>query len=236
MVDDFYSVLGIKPEFFLSTRPDDFMGEIPTWDKAEQDLKDALKEKNIEYKLKEKDGAFYGPKIDVNIEDVFKRSWQVATIQLDFQLPQRFDCSYTDKDGSKKTPVLLHAAIFGSFERMIGILIEHYGGAFPLWLSPVHVKIISVGESHIDHCKNLACEFESYGIRTEIDDTSETVGNKIRKSSHEKIPYVLVIGDKEINSPKLSVRIRGEKDLVEIEKEKFVKDTLDKVKNKTFEL
>lgn len=244
MTDDFYSVLGIKPKFFLSTRPDNFMGEISTWDKAEKDLKNALKEKNISYELKEKDGAFYGPKIDVNIEDVFKRSWQVATIQLDFQLPQRFNCEYIDKDGNKKILVMLHAAIFGSFERMTGILIEHYGGAFPLWLSPTQIKLISVGESHIEHCEKLANEFKEHGIRVEIDDTSETVGNKIRKSASEKIPYVLVIGDKEINSlqakksnsAKLSVRIRGQKDLVEIEKDKFIGDVLDKINKKSLEI
>ena len=226
MVFEFYSKLGIEPKFFLSTRPDDFMGEVATWDKAERDLKEALAEKNISYDLKEKDGAFYGPKIDVNINDAFGRSWQVATIQLDFQLPGRFGCEYTGSDGAAKTPVLIHAAIFGSFERMIGILTEHYGGNFPAWLAPVQVKILNVGEAHIDFCKELIVKFQDAGLCAELDDSNETVGNKTRKAVNEKIPYILVVGDKEKESDTLAVRERGSRDTTEMNFEELVKKIL----------
>jgi len=147
MVKEYYKSFKIKPEFFLSTRPDDFIGEIPTWNEAENNLKNALKKEKITYGLKEKDGAFYGPKIDIEIKDALGRSWQLATIQLDFQLPQRFNVEYIDKDGSKKNPVMIHAAIFGSFERFIGILLEHTDGNLPLWLSPVQVEIITISDA-----------------------------------------------------------------------------------------
>lgn len=231
MVFEYYAKLGIIPKFFFSTRPDDFMGKIATWDKAEADLKEVLKEKNINYELKEKDGAFYGPKIDVNINDALGRSWQVATIQLDFQLPKRFNCEYIDKNGAAKMPVIIHAAVFGSFERMIGILVEHFAGAFPVWLSPVQVKIVSVAEAHIPTCQKLAAEFKTAGIRAEIDDANETVGNKIRKAVNEKVPYMLVIGDKEANSLTLAVRDRGAQNTREITKTDFIAEVLEKIKN-----
>ncbi|MFH0856377.1 MAG: threonine--tRNA ligase [bacterium] len=232
MVKEYYAALTVDPEFFFSSRPDDFMGEIYAWDKAEESLKNALKKKNIKYGLKEKDGAFYGPKIDVNIKDVFGRSWQVATIQLDFQLPGRFECEYINKDGAKKTPVMIHAAIFGSFERMIGVLIEHFGGAFPLWLSPAQVKIISVGEGHIEFCKKLADEFRAENIRVELDANDETVGNKIRKARMEKVPYVLVIGDKEIGSDKLHINVRGQKEIIEMGKSEFMERVKEEIREK----
>lgn len=232
MVNEYYEALTVKPEFFLSTRPDDFMGEIKTWDMAEESLKTALSGNGIEYGLKDKDGAFYGPKIDVNIKDVYGRSWQVATIQLDFQLAGRFDCEYIDKGDKKKTPVIIHAAVFGSFERMTGILIEHFGGAFPVWLSPVQVKLISVGEGHIEFCHKLAEELRSENIRVEVDDNSETVGNKTRKAVAEKVPYILVIGDKEMGSENLNVRDRGGRETREISKSDFIKEIKDKMINK----
>ncbi|HTX86436.1 MAG TPA: threonine--tRNA ligase [Candidatus Nanoarchaeia archaeon] len=223
MVGEFYAALGIEPKFFLSTRPEDFMGEIATWDKAEKDLREALAEKNISYGLKEKDGAFYGPKIDVNLTDAFGRSWQVATIQLDFQLPGRFGCEYISSDGAAKTPVLIHAAIFGSFERMTGILMEHYGGNFPAWLSPVQVKILSVGEHHLDFCRGLLAKFQAAEVRAELDDSDETVGNKTRKAVNEKVPYILVVGDQEMQSGKLAVRERGSRDTREMSIDELVK-------------
>jgi len=223
MVFEFYNALGIEAKFFLSTRPDDFMGEISVWDKAEKDLREALAEKNIAYGLKEKDGAFYGPKIDVNLTDAFGRSWQVATIQLDFQLPGRFGCEYIANDGSAKTPVMIHAAIFGSFERMTGILTEHYGGAFPVWLAPAQVKILPVGESHLDYCQDLKKKFQDAEVRVEIDDSNETVGNKTRKAINEKVPYILVVGDKEKESGKLAVRERGSRDTREMDFVELIK-------------
>ncbi|MCK4553433.1 threonine--tRNA ligase, partial [Candidatus Parcubacteria bacterium] len=187
MVKEYYAIFKIEPQFYFADRPENYMGEISTWNKAEKALVNALKKEKVKYGLKEKDGAFYGPKIDININDALGRSWQLATIQLDFQLPQRFDLEYIDKKGAKKTPVIIHAAIFGSLERFIGIITEHYAGAFPIWLSPVQVKIISVGEGHKKYCHKLADEFRGHEIRVEVDDANETVGNKIRKATKEKM-------------------------------------------------
>lgn len=221
MIQEYYAALGVEPKFFLSTRPDDFMGEIKTWDKAEADLKKVLESHKINYGLKEKDGAFYGPKIDINILDALKRSWQVATIQLDFQLPQKFNCEYVDENAERKTPVMLHAAIFGSFERMTGILIEHYAGAFPVWLAPVQVRIIPVSENYISYAEEVAEKLT--GFRVEIDRANDTIGKKIRAGEIEKIPYLLVVGEKEVENKTVSVRQRGKIDLGELSLEDFIK-------------
>ncbi|MDD4409717.1 MAG: threonine--tRNA ligase [Candidatus Pacebacteria bacterium] len=221
MIQEYYNALNVEPKFFLSTRPDDFMGEIATWDKAEEDLKRVLAQNGIEnYGLKDKDGAFYGPKIDVNISDALGRSWQVATIQLDFQLPGKFNCEYIDESGERRTPVMLHAAIFGSFERMIGILIEHYAGAFPFWLSPVQIRIIPISENFIDYAKEIEKRLKMF--RIEIDTDNQTIGKKIRAAEMEKIPYVLVVGEKEKSNNTVSVRKRGQQDLGEMSIEKFI--------------
>ena len=212
MVKEYYGALTLKPEFFLSTRPTDFIGEIKTWDDAEKDLIEALRSKKIDYQLKEKDGAFYGPKIDVNIKDVFGRSWQVATIQLDFQLPGRFRCEYNDEDGKTKTPVLIHAAVFGSFERMIGILIEHFGGAFPAWLAPVQAVVLPIADRHIGYAKKVAEEMANDRIRVFVDDRSESVGRKIREAEMQKVPFMLIVGDKEVAESKVALRKYGEGD------------------------
>ena len=222
LVFEYYAIMGIEPKFFLSTRPDDYIGDLKDWDQAEKDLREALEERGIKYGLKEKDGAFYGPKIDVNIEDAMGRSWQVATMQLDFQMPGRFNCEYIAADGKAKIPVMIHAAVFGSFERMIGMLTEHYAGAFPTWLAPIQIKILPVGEGHIDFAKKLVGQFSQEDIRVEIDDSSETVGNKTRKAVNEKIPYILVVGDKEMQSTKLAVRERGSRDTKEMEYNDFI--------------
>ena len=209
MTKEFYAKLGLVPEFFLSTRPDDFMGEISSWDKAEADLKKVLEDKKIKYGLKDKDGAFYGPKIDVNAKDALGRSWQVATIQLDFQLPGRFECEYIDEDGKAKTPVMVHAAIFGAFERMIGILLEHYAGALPLWLASVQAIVLPIADRHNEYAEKVAQELKNVGVRARVDVKSETVGRKIREAEMQKIPYILVVGDKEIQSQKVAVRRQG---------------------------
>jgi len=232
MVKEYYAIFNIKPKFFFADRPKDCMGKIISWDKAEVALKNALKKEKIKYGLKEKDGAFYGPKIDINMDDALGRSWQLATIQLDFQLSECFKLEYVDKNNQKKMPVIIHAAIFGSFERFIGILVEHYAGAFPVWLSPVQVKIISVGENHVKYCLKLAEEFRKNNIRAEVDDSDETVGNKIRKAVNEKTPYVLVIGDKEIKSNKLAVRDRGKRETREINKDDFISEVKKIIKEK----
>lgn len=199
-----------------------YLGDEKVWEKSQTLLEKLLKDNNIKYVTALGEAAFYGPKMDIIAKDALRREWQISTIQLDFNMPKRFELSYTDKDGTEKTPVMIHRAIIGSPERFMGILIEHYGGAFPLWLAPVQLKIISVSESHIEYCQKLSEEFNQTDIRTELDISDETVGNKIRKSSQEKIPYTLVIGDKEINSSNLSVRIRDKKELLEISKEKFI--------------
>jgi len=221
MIQEYYSALGVEPKFFLSTRPEDFMGEIKIWDKAEEDLRNVLKKHDINYGLKEKDGAFYGPKIDINISDALGRSWQVATIQLDFQLPQKFNCEYVAENAERKTPVMLHAAIFGSFERMTGILVEHYAGAFPFWLSPVQIRIIPISENHIDYAEKVAEQLKSY--RVEIERNNDTIGKKIRAGEMEKIPYLLIVGDVEKGNGTVSARQRGKIDLGEISIEEFIK-------------
>lgn len=234
LVDKMYKPFGLEYKAYLSTRPDDYMGDIKLWDKAEAELKKILEEiyGAGNYGLKEKDGAFYGPKIDYQLQDCIGRTWQCATIQLDFQMPLQFSCQYIDKDGKEKAPVLIHRTIMGSFERFMGILIEHFAGAFPVWLSPAQVKIVSVGAAHIEYCRKLAQEFKNKDIRFEVDDANETVGNKIRKAIKEKIPYVLVIGDKEMNSDQLAVRDRGSEQARGVGKEEFVSEILEKIKNK----
>lgn len=227
-----YTVFNLQiDEIHLSTRPDHFLGEKATWDEAEANLKKALETADLAYKINEGDGAFYGPKIDVKVKDAIGRQWQLATIQLDFQLPQRFELKYTDTDGSQKTPVVIHRALLGSLERFLGVIIEHYAGAFPVWLSPVQVKLVSVSENHLAYCHTLAEEFKSAGIRVEIDDANETIGNKIRKAVNEKVPYMLVIGDKEVGSPSLSVRDRGSRDTRDISKEDFFREIKEKIEN-----
>lgn len=212
MVKEYYAVFAIEPQFFLSTRPEDFMGEIATWDTAEADLKDALKAEDISYGLKEKDGAFYGPKIDININDALGRSWQLATIQLDFQLPQRFKLEYVDSDGKKKTPVMIHAAIFGSLERFIGIFLEHTGGNLPLWLAPTQVTIIPVSEKFADYAKEVQTKLAALEIRTELSDKADSLGKRISEAEKQKVPYILVVGEREMTEQTVNVRTRGIKE------------------------
>lgn len=229
-VKNIYTIFGLKiDEIHLSTRPEKFLGEKATWDEAEADLKKALEDAGLAYKINEGDGAFYGPKIDVKVKDAIGRQWQLATVQLDFQLPQRFELKYTDADGTPKTPVVIHRALLGSMERFLGVIIEHYSGAFPVWLSPVQVKLVSVSENHIGACQKLAEEFKDQGIRVEIDDSNETVGNKIRKATNEKVPYMLVIGDKEAGADTLAIRDRGSRDAREISRADFLKEIQEKI-------
>ncbi|MCX6798191.1 MAG: threonine--tRNA ligase [Candidatus Falkowbacteria bacterium] len=213
-------------------KPEKYLGEALVWEKAQKILEEILIENKVEFFRAEGEAAIYGPKMDLISSDSLGREWQISTIQLDFIMPQRFGLEYTAADGKKRTPIMIHRAIIGSPERFLGILIEHYAGAFPVWLSPVQVKIISVGETHLDYCHKLAQELKDNKIRVEIDDNNETVGNKIRKASQEKVPYMLVIGDKEINSPRLNVRDRGQQDTREIAKLDFIKEVLQRVETK----
>ena len=210
-VADTLAIFNMKFEVELSTRPESFIGEIENWDKAEAGLKEAMDRRGMKYDINEGDGAFYGPKIDFKIKDAIGRTWQCATIQLDFNLPARFDIKYQDKDGQLKTPLMLHRVIFGSMERFHGILIEHYAGAFPTWLAPTQVNIVPISnEKHIDFAEEVYRKMRDAGIRVNLDDRSESMNYKIRESLQDKkIPYVCVIGDKEIEANSVAVRARA---------------------------
>lgn len=193
----------------LSTRPDNFVGEPEEWDEAEKALEDALKAANLSYRIGEGEGTFYAPKIDVHLKDAIGRRWQVSTLQVDFQLPQRFDLEYVGEDSGRHRPFTIHRALFGSIERFLGILIEHYAGAFPTWLAPEQVLVIPIAEPHVEYATAVVRELKAARVRAEVDTTSETLGNRIRKAQMLKIPYMLVVGDKEVESNGVSVRARG---------------------------
>jgi len=226
-----YSVFGLEYVLTLSTRPEDFMGEIETWNKAEKELNEVLTEICGEgnYRINEGDGAFYGPKIDIKMKDCLGREWQMGTVQLDFQLPQRFNLSYIDKEGNKKTPIMIHRAIFGSFDRFIGILTEHYAGAFPLWLSPVQVKILPIADAHHEYAKQVLNKFEEAGIRVELDDRQEKIGYKIREAQLQKIPYMIILGDKEVEANAVGVRSRKTGDIGQMSIDEFINKVKEEV-------
>lgn len=234
LVDKMYKPFGLEYKAFLSTRPDDFMGEARVWEKAEQDLKKILQEiYGDNYGLKEKDGAFYGPKIDFQLKDAIGRTWQCATIQLDFQMPLKFDCRYSDKDGQEKNPVLIHRTILGSFERFMGILIEHYAGAFPVWLSPIQAMIVPVSEEKFGaYAEEVREKLAASGVRVKIDATAESLGKRIRNAEKEKIPYMLVVGEKEMESQSVAVRPRGTKDQTAMKVDEFVKKITGEIQEK----
>jgi CO dehydrogenase nickel-insertion accessory protein CooC1 len=209
MIDYFYSTFGFTYRVELSTKPEKAMGSDEIWDTAINALKKALEVKEIPYKLNEGDGAFYGPKIDFHLQDSLGRSWQCGTIQLDFVNPESFDLTYISDDGSKKRPVMIHRVVFGSIERFLGILTEHYGGAFPIWLAPVQVKVLTVASRHTEYAAEIAHQLEKEGIRVEVDDRNERVGYKIREGEVQKVPYLLILGDQEVESQTVSVRKRS---------------------------
>lgn len=213
LIDYVYQVLGFEYKVELSTRPEDSMGSEELWNQAEQSLQNVLDKLGIEYHVNEGDGAFYGPKIDFHILDALKRSWQCGTIQLDFQMPEKFDLSYIGEDNQKHRPVVIHRAIYGSIERFIGMLTEHFAGVFPLWLAPVQAKLLPVSENYIDYALQVKKSLEEIGIRVEVDVRNEKLGYKIREAQLEKIPYMLVLGENEKNSESVSVRKWGEGDL-----------------------
>ncbi|MBI1805355.1 MAG: threonine--tRNA ligase [Ignavibacteriae bacterium] len=207
LVTHVYSMFGLKPMFNLATKPDKGMGDPLLWEKAEASLKQALETNNIAYKLKPKDGAFYGPKIDIQIEDAIGREWQVATIQLDFvMLPERFHLEYVAEDGSRQQPVAIHRAVFGSFERFIGIITEHFAGSFPTWLSPIQAVVLPITDAHVDYAKNVFDCLAAGGVRIELDDRNEKVNYKIRDWETKKVPYMLVVGEKEKSGGSVAVR------------------------------
>lgn len=212
LINKVYSIFGFTYDIELSTRPEDSMGADEVWEMAENALKNALESQNMKYTINEGDGAFYGPKIDFHIKDCLGRSWQCGTIQLDFQMPERFDLTYVAEGGEKERPVMLHRVVFGSIERFIGILIEHYAGAFPLWLSPVQAKIITISDSQVEYAKEVEQKLKKLGYRVELDDRNEKLGYKIREARLEKVPYMLVIGDKEVEVGKVAVKSRTGED------------------------
>ena len=209
LIQRVYDDLGLTYEAKFSTRPDDFLGEIATWDNAEAQLRSALERARMKYTLNEKDGAFYGPKIDFDVTDAIGRKWQCATIQLDYNMPERFDLKYIGADNAEHRVVVIHRAIFGSFERFIAILIEHYMGAFPLWLAPVQVVVLPISDRHTEYAKSTLDRLKSAGLRVELDERQEKIGYKIREAQLQKIPYMLVVGDRESADGTVSVRTRA---------------------------
>lgn len=232
LVDEFYKVFGFEYFVEVSTRPEDSMGSDEDWDVATNSLIDALKSIDKDYRINEGDGAFYGPKIDIHLKDCLGRTWQCATIQLDFQMPERFDLSYVGADGEKHRPVMVHRVIFGSVERFIGILIEHFAGAFPTWLAPVQVKIMNITDAQESYAQEVYEKLKENGIRVELDLRNEKIGYKIREAQLKKVPYMLVLGNKEMEEGKVSVRARKEGDLGAISVNDFINKIKDEIKIK----
>jgi threonyl-tRNA synthetase len=222
LIQKIYGDFGLSFSAKLSTRPDDFLGEIATWDQAEAQLKEALNVAKMTYALNEKDGAFYGPKIDFDVTDAIGRNWQCATIQLDYAQPENFDLKYIGADNAEHRPVVIHRAIFGSFERFIAILIEHYAGAFPLWLAPVQAVVIPIADRHLDYCRQVQQRLNASGLRVEMDSSVERMNAKIRNAQLQKIPYMLVAGDREMEQGAVSVRLRSGEDLKSKPLEEFL--------------
>lgn len=236
IVERFYSIFNMSYTFRLGTRPQSFLGDIETWNKAETTLKKILEDSGKEYFVLEGDGAFYGPKVDILMKDALGREWQMGTVQLDFQQPARFKLEYTARDGSKKTPVAIHRVIYGSMERFIGILIEHYAGAFPLWISPMQVRVLSVSEKHAAYATDVTQKLTDAGVRAERDLSSESLGKKIRQAKTKKTPYILVVGDKEIDERTVNVENRDTDGQHALGLEEFLAKIQKEIKTRGLEL
>ncbi|MFO7153523.1 MAG: threonine--tRNA ligase [Caldicoprobacter oshimai] len=232
LVDYFYGIFGFKYHVELSTRPENSMGSDEDWERATNALKEALEAKGLEYKINEGEGAFYGPKIDFHLEDSIGRTWQCGTIQLDFQMPERFDLTYVGPDGGKHRPVMIHRVVFGSIERFIGILIEHFAGAFPTWLAPVQVRILTITDRTNAYAEEVAQKLRDADIRVETDLRNEKIGYKVREAQLEKIPYMLVLGDKEQENGTVAVRARGRGDLGAMPLDEFMNMILEEIRTK----
>ncbi|MHB9095728.1 MAG: threonine--tRNA ligase [Eubacteriales bacterium] len=222
LIDRFYKVFGFEYHVELSTKPEKAMGSDEIWDMATEALKKAIEARGMEYKINEGDGAFYGPKIDFHLRDCIGRTWQCGTIQLDFVMPEKFDLTYIGEDGQKHRPVMIHRVVFGSIERFIGILIEHFAGAFPAWLAPVQVKLLTVTDRGLDYAEEIRKAMLQNGIRPEVDGRNEKIGYKIREAQMEKVPYMLVIGDREVENKTVAVRKRGEGDKGAVGLQEFI--------------
>ena len=236
LIASFYRLFDLEYKFYLSTRPDDYMGELALWDQAEAALAKALEDNGIAYKLNPKDGAFYGPKIDILIKDSLGRQIQCATIQLDFQLPERFELEYITPENTTARPVVIHRAIFGSYERFIGIMIEHLAGAFPTWLAPVQAAILPITDDSLEYCRALSAEWEAAGIRTFVDDRSEKIGYKIRQATLQKIPYMIVIGKKEVEEKTVNVRSYKDGERGVMAPDAVRDEILDHIKNRVLDV
>ena len=232
LIDEVYSLFGFKYHVELSTRPENSMGSDEDWEMATNGLRQALDELGLDYVINEGDGAFYGPKIDFHLEDSIGRTWQCGTIQLDFQLPQRFEAEYTGEDGQKHRPIMIHRVAFGSIERFIGVLIEHYAGKFPAWLSPVQVKVLPISEKVADYAQKVTAELHAAGIRVELDERSEKIGFKIRQAQMEKVPYMLVVGAQEAENGTVAVRRRDETTNTTMSIAEFAEMLLTEIKEK----
>ena len=228
-----YGIFGLDFELTLSTRPEDYMGDIELWNEAEANLRSVLDELCGEgqYRINEGDGAFYGPKIDIKMKDCLGREWQMGTVQVDFQLPLRFNLSYIDSNGDKKTPILIHRALFGSFERFIGIITEHFAGAFPAWLAPVQVKVLPISDNQKEYADKVVADLKAAGIRVELDDRQEKIGYKIREAQLSKVPYMLILGEKEVEAGAVGVRARKEGDLGAMKAEDFIAKLQEEIKS-----
>ena len=232
LIDKVYSIFGFKYHVELSTRPEDSMGSDEEWKMAEDSLRGALDELNLQYVINEGDGAFYGPKIDFHLEDSIGRTWQCGTIQLDFQLPQRFELEYVGSDNEKHRPIVIHIVIFGSIERFIGILIEHFAGKFPTWLAPVQVKVLPISDKFNNYCDEVVKQFNENGIRVEIDQRNEKIGYKIREARNERVPYIVIIGEKEEGEGNISLRSRKNGDEGSINVRDLIERINNEIKNK----
>ena len=232
LFDRIYSQFGLKYHVELSTKPDNAMGDDAIWEAATEALRNAIEAKGIPYVINPGDGAFYGPKLDYHIEDSLGRTWQCGTIQLDMNLPERFQIEYVGEDGQKHRPIMIHRACFGSMERFIGILTEHYAGAFPTWMAPVQVKILPISEKHVEYAKDLAKQMHRDYVRVEVDDRSEKIGYKIRQAQMAKVPYMLVVGDKEVEEGTVNVRKHGGDELGSVPFEQFFNDIKGQIKER----
>ena len=233
LVDELYAVFGFNYSFELSTMPESHIGEVETWRTAETALENALKSAGKDYKINAGDGAFYGPKIDIKIQDAIGRSWQCGTIQLDMQLPGRFNLEYVDENGQRQEPVMIHRALYGSLERMIGVLTEHFAGAFPVWLAPTQVRVLSLTERHEGYAKEICGELRKNGIRAELDIRNEKVGYKIREGLMQKVPYLIILGDEEVANKTISLRGRNNLNQTNIVFSDFLAELKEKIAKRT---
>lgn len=241
LIEVVYNAFGLT-DFWVSistrdaAKKDDYLGNPAVWDNAEATLESIIGNRNWDYKVVPGEAAFYGPKLDFMAKDAIGREWQLSTLQLDFNLPERFGLEYVDEHGEKHRPVVIHRALLGSVERWLGVMIEHFAGNFPVWLAPVQVQLVAVSEHHVEHCQLLLQEFQAANIRVELNSENETVGNKIRKSTQQKIPYILVIGDKEIESTEFAIRKRGQKETSTLPKAEFIEYLQKKIESKDLTL